>query len=398
MFMPLLNRTHRFTLFRADETPQWQKILAALLVVCASVLASMVIVPAAQAERIKDLANIQGVRSNQLIGYGLVVGLDGTGDQTTQTPFTLQSTLNMLQSLGVTLPPGTYSQIQLKNVAAVIVTANLPPFAQIGQNLDVTVSAMGNAKTLRGGTLLLTPLKGADGQVYAMSQGNVVIGGASASANGSSATINQLNAGRISAGATVERTIPSNLLGMEMVSLELRHSDFSTASIVTSAINKRFGKPIAFAQDSRVIQIDPNTVENGNRVQFLAALESIDVIPAKGEAKVILNARTGSIVLNQTVELENCAVAHGNLTVVISTTPVISQPSAFSNTGRTVESAVSQVSLNQDPGNVIQLAGGASLSDVVRGLNAVGATPQDLVAILQAIKAAGSLRAELEII
>ena len=396
--MLLPNKTQSFSLFRADKAPQWLKSLMVLLVLCIGVLSSMIIVPAAHAERIKDLANIQGVRSNQLIGYGLVVGLDGTGDQTTQTPFTLQSTLNMLQSLGVTLPPGTYSQIQLKNVAAVIVTANLPPFAQIGQNLDVTVSAMGNAKTLRGGTLLLTPLKGADGQVYAMSQGNVVIGGASASANGSSATINQLNAGRISAGATVERTIPSNLLGMEMVSLELRHSDFSTASIVTSAINKRFGKPIAFAQDSRVIQIDPNTVENGNRVQFLAALESIDVIPAKGEAKVILNARTGSIVLNQTVELENCAVAHGNLTVVISTTPVISQPSAFSNTGNTVEAKVSQVSLNQDPGNVIQLAGGASLSDVVRGLNAVGATPQDLVAILQAIKAAGSLRAELEII
>jgi flagellar P-ring protein precursor FlgI len=396
--MLLLTKIHRFSLFRADKTPQWQKSLAVLLVVCAGILASSFIAPTAHAERIKDLANIAGVRSNQLIGYGLVVGLDGTGDQTTQTPFTLQTTLNMLQSLGVTLPPGTYSQIQLKNVAAVIVTANLPPFAQIGQNLDVTVSAMGNAKTLRGGTLLLTPLKGADGQVYAMSQGNVVIGGASASANGSSATINQLNAGRISAGATVERSIPNNLLGMELVNLELRSSDFSTASIVTAAINKRLGKPIAFAQDSRVIQIDPNSVENGNRVQFLAALESIDVIPAKGEAKVILNARTGSIVLNQTVELENCAVAHGNLTVVISTTPVISQPGAFSNTGRTVESAVSQVSLNQDPGIVIQLAGGASLSDVVRGLNAVGATPQDLVAILQAIKAAGSLRAELEII
>jgi flagellar P-ring protein precursor FlgI len=350
------------------------------------------------ADRIKDFSDIAGQRSNQLVGYGLVVGLDGTGDQTTQTPFTLQTTLNMLQSLGVTLPPGTYSQIQLKNVAAVIVTANLPPFAQIGQNLDVTVSAMGNAKTLRGGTLLLTPLKGADGQVYAMSQGNVVIGGASASASGSSATINQLNAGRISSGATVERVIPNNLLGMELVNLELRSSDFSTASIVTAAINKRFGKPIAIAQDSRVIQIDPNLVDNGNRVQFLAALESIDVIPAKGEAKVILNARTGSIVLNQTVELENCAVAHGNLTVVISTTPVISQPGAFANRGDTVEAAVSQVSLNQEPGNVIQIAGGASLSDVVRGLNAVGATPQDLVAILQAIKAAGSLRAELEII
>jgi flagellar P-ring protein FlgI len=396
--MLLLTRTHRFSLFRADKSPQWIGFVARFLLICAAILGGLMFTQTAYAERLKDLANIQGVRSNQLIGYGLVVGLDGTGDQTTQTPFTLQTTLNMLQSLGVTLPPNTYSQIQLKNVAAVIVTASLPPFAQIGQNLDVTVSAMGNAKTLRGGTLLLTPLKGADGQVYAMSQGNVVIGGASASANGSSATINQLNAGRISAGATVERTIPSNLLGMEMVSLELRHSDFSTASIVTAAINKRFGKPIAFALDSRVIQIDPNTVENGNRVQFLAALESIDVIPAKGEAKVILNARTGSIVLNQTVELENCAVAHGNLTVVISTTPVISQPSAFSNTGNTVEAKVSQVSLNQDPGNVIQLAGGASLSDVVRGLNAVGATPQDLVAILQAIKAAGSLRAELEII
>jgi flagellar P-ring protein precursor FlgI len=396
--MLLLNRTPRFSLFRADKTSQWQKSLVVLFVCFAGILASSLIAPNVHAERIKDLANIQGVRSNQLIGYGLVVGLDGTGDQTTQTPFTLQTTLNMLQSLGVTLPPGTYSQIQLKNVAAVIVTANLPPFAQIGQNLDVTVSAMGNAKTLRGGTLLLTPLKGADGQVYAMSQGNVVIGGASASANGSSATINQLNAGRISSGATVEKVIPNNLLGMELVNLELRSSDFSTASIVTTAINKRFGKPIAFAQDSRVIQIDPNLVDNGNRVQFLAALESIDVIPAKGEAKVILNARTGSIVLNQTVELENCAVAHGNLTVVISTTPVISQPGAFANRGDTVEAAVSQVSLNQEPGNVIQIAGGASLSDVVRGLNAVGATPQDLVAILQAIKAAGSLRAELEII
>jgi flagellar P-ring protein precursor FlgI len=396
--MLILTRTHRFSLFRADKTPQWLKLLMRFLLICTAILGGLMFTQTAHAERLKDLANIQGVRSNQLIGYGLVVGLDGTGDQTTQTPFTLQTTLNMLQSLGVTLPPNTYSQIQLKNVAAVIVTASLPPFAQIGQNLDVTVSAMGNAKTLRGGTLLLTPLKGADGQVYAMSQGNIVIGGASASASGSSATINQLNAGRISAGATVEKTIPSNLLGMEMVSLQLRNADFSTASIVTAAINKRFGKPIAFAQDSRVIQIDPNTVENGNRVQFLAALESIDVIPAKGEAKVILNARTGSIVLNQTVELENCAVAHGNLTVVISTTPVISQPSAFSNTGNTVEAKVSQVSLNQEPGNVIQLAGGASLSDVVRGLNAVGATPQDLVAILQAIKAAGALRAELEII
>ncbi|QWD48435.1 flagellar basal body P-ring protein FlgI [Polynucleobacter paneuropaeus] len=374
---------------------QLQRLLPAF--VLALGLSCTVLSPIAQAERLKDLADFQGVRNNQLIGYGLVVGLDGTGDQTTQTPFTLQSTLTMLQSLGIILPPGSFTQIQLKNVAAVIVTANLPPFAQVGQSLDVTVSAMGNAKTLRGGTLLMSPLKGADGVVYAMAQGNVVIGGASASANGSSATVNQLNAGRISAGATVERVVPYDLAQNAFINLQLKTSDFSNASMISAAINKKFNKTIAFAQDSRVINVRATDAEQGDRVKFLAALESIDVTPAKGVAKVILNARTGSIVLNQSVQLEECAVAHGNLTVVISTTPVVSQPNAFAS-GRTVETAVSQVSLNQAPGNVIQLAPGASLSDVVRGLNAVGATPQDLVAILQAIKAAGSLHAELEII
>lgn len=366
--------------------------LAALLMFGCLVFTSSV-----QAERIKDLVNLQGMRGNQLIGYGLVVGLDGTGDQTTQTPFTIQTTLSMLQSLGITLPPGTFTQIQLKNVAAVIVTTTLPPFAQIGQNLDVTVSAMGNAKTLRGGTLLMSPLKGADGQIYAMAQGNIVIGGASASANGSSATINQLNAGRISAGATVERIVPFELAQTNFVNLELKNSDFSNANTIASAINKKFGKNIALAMDARVINIKSSEVEQGDRVRFLSELENIDVTTAKGIAKVILNARTGSIVLNQAVRLEECAVAHGNLTVVISTTPVISQPNAFA-AGRTVESAVSQVSLNQAPGSVIQLATGASLTEVVRALNAIGATPQDLVAIIQAIKAAGSLHAEIEII
>jgi len=360
-------------------------------------LACLLFTSSVQAERIKDLVNLQGMRGNQLIGYGLVVGLDGTGDQTTQTPFTIQTTLSMLQSLGITLPPGTFTQIQLKNVAAVIVTTTLPPFAQIGQNLDVTVSAMGNAKTLRGGTLLMSPLKGADGQIYAMAQGNIVIGGASASANGSSATINQLNAGRISAGATVERLVPYELAQTNFVNLELKSSDFTNANTIAMAINKRFGKNIALAMDARVINIKSTEVEQGDRVKFLSELENIDVTPSKGIAKVILNARTGSIVLNQAVRLEECAVAHGNLTVVISTTPVISQPNAFAS-GRTVETAVSQVSLNQAPGSVIQLATGASLTEVVRALNAIGATPQDLVAIIQAIKAAGSLHAEIEII
>jgi flagellar P-ring protein precursor FlgI len=366
--------------------------LAAGYLLCCLVLAAP-----AQAERIKDLVNLQGMRGNQLIGYGLVVGLDGTGDQTTQTPFTIQTTLSMLQSLGITLPPGTFTQIQLKNVAAVIVTTTLPPFAQIGQNLDVTVSAMGNAKTLRGGTLLMSPLKGADGQIYAMAQGNIVIGGATASANGSSATINQLNAGRISAGATVERIVPFELAQSNFINLELKNSDFSNANNIAQAINKKFGKNIALAMDARVINIKSTEVEQGDRVKFLSELENINVTPTKGIAKVILNARTGSIVLNQAVRLEECAVAHGNLTVVISTTPVISQPNAFA-AGRTVETAVSQVSLNQEPGSVIQLAAGASLTEVVRALNAIGATPQDLVAIIQAIKAAGSLHAEIEII
>jgi flagellar P-ring protein precursor FlgI len=350
----------------------------------------------ASAERLKDLATIQGVRSNQLLGYGLIVGLDGTGDQTTQTPFTLQTTISMLQQMGVTLPPGTNTQMQLKNVAAVMVTASLPAFAQAGQTLDVTVSSMANAKSLRGGTLLMTPLKGADGQVYAMAQGNLLVAGAGASANGSSTQVNQLSVGRISAGATVEKTIPTNIYQIPVISLELKETDFSTANLVAETINRHFGKELATALDGRVIQVQPLN-ESGNRIAFLADLESISVSPSKGIAKVILNARTGSIVLNQAVTLESCAVAHGNLSVVINTTPLVSQPNAFSN-GRTVESKVSQITINAEPGNVITLGAGAALSDVVRALNAIGATPQDLLAILQAIKAAGSLKADLEII
>jgi len=345
------------------------------------------------AERLKDMATIQGVRNNQLVGYGLVVGLDGTGDQTTQTPFTVQSIISMLQQMGVSLPAGT--SLQLKNVASVMVTSSLPAFAQTGQPLDVTVSSMGNAKSLRGGTLLMTPLKGADGQVYAMAQGNLVVGGVGASANGSSTQINHLGVGRISSGATVERTLPSNLNQLGTINLELKESDFSTASLVADAINKRFGKNIAIPQDARVITVQPTLDQN--RVAFLADLESINVTPAKGFAKIILNARTGSVVMNQAVTLENCAVSHGNLSVVINTAPVISQPGALSN-GTTVATQRSQIEITKEPGNVLQLDNGASLADVVKALNSIGATPQDLLAILQAMKAAGSLRAELEVI
>ncbi|MEO8599969.1 MAG: flagellar basal body P-ring protein FlgI [bacterium] len=350
--------------------------------------------PIAHAERLKDLASIQGVRQNQLIGYGLVVGLDGSGDQTTQTPFTVQSVVSMLQQLGVNLPPGT--NLQLKNVAAVVVTSSLPAFAQPGQTLDITVSSMGNAKSLRGGTLLMTPLKGADNQIYAMAQGNIVVGGVGASANGSKAQVNHLSVGRISAGATVERAVASSLGEGNVIHLELNNTDFSTASRVVSAVNQHFGAGTAAAMDGRVIRI--HTPETSDaRVSFLGALESLDVNPARMSAKVILNARTGSIVMNQSVTLESCAVAHGNLSVIIKSAPVISQPAPLSS-GLTVVAGVSQIEINKEPGQVLMLKAGVSLVEVVRALNAIGATPQDLVAILQAMKVAGSLRAELEII
>ena len=362
---------------------------ATVLALCACLLPAT-----SQAERIKDLASIQGVRSNQLIGYGLVVGLDGTGDQTTQTPFTVQSIISMLQGMGVNLPAGI--NLQLRNVAAVMVTSSLPPFAQPGQTLDVTVSSMGNAKSLRGGTLLMTPLKGADGQIYAMAQGNLLVGGVGASANGTQAQINHLSVGRISAGATVERALPNAIAGADVINIELNESDFGTASRVVDAINMRFGTGTAVAQDARVIRVR-SPLDATARVAFLGSLQAIDLEPAPTVAKVILNARTGSVVMNQNVRLENCAVAHGNLSVVISTMPVISQPGPFSD-GRTVATQTSQIEINKEPGKVLQLEGGASLADVIKGLNSIGATPQDLLAILQAMKAAGSLRAELEII
>ena len=357
-------------------------------------LAALALSSAAQAERIKDIAAIQGVRVNQLVGYGLVVGLDGTGDQTTQTPFTTQSITNMLMQMGVNLPPGT--NMQLKNVAAVMVTADLPPFAQAGQAIDITVSSMGNAKSLRGGTLVMTPLKGADGQVYAMAQGNLVVSGAGASASGSKVQINHLSVGRIPSGATVERSVATVLGASGTINLELMQSDFTTASRVVDAVNARFGKDTARALNGRVIQVR-TPVGDDARVTFLGAIESLDVNPAQAMAKVIINARTGSVVMNQAVMLDPSAVSHGNLSVIINTQPVISQPAPFSK-GETVVTSQSQIEIRQQPGEVMLVKGSASLADVVKALNSIGATPQDLLAILQALKASGALRAELEVI
>jgi len=347
----------------------------------------------AQAERIKDLATIAGVRSNQLIGYGLVVGLDGTGDQTTQSPFTLQAMNSMLNSMGIALPAG--ASVQLKNTAAVIVTATLPPFARPGQALDLTVSSLGNAKSLRGGTLLMTPLKGADGQVYAVAQGNVLIVGASASAPGAKVAVNQQASGRIPNGATVERAV-AQTIDEEFLQVELTRSDFALMQRVAEAVNKRFGERTATPVDARALQVrvpqDPL-----KRVAFLSELEEIQVRRSQESPKVIVNSRTGSVVINQGVQLGACAIAHGSLTIKVSRTPIVSQPPPLSG-GQTVVTTTDKVEIDQAGGQLMQVADSASLDQVVRALNMMGANPQDLIAILQAMKSAGALNAEIEVI
>ncbi len=349
---------------------------------------------ASHAARLKELATVQGVRPNQLVGYGLIVGLDGTGDQTTQAPFTSQSLTAMLQQLGVTIPAGT--NMQLKNVAAVMVTASLPPFAQPGQTIDVTVSSLGNAKSLRGGTLVATPLRGADGQIYALAQGQLLVGGAGASAGGSKVQVNHLSAGRIPEGATVERSVPTPLAQGEFLQLDLKSSDYSTARDVVKAINERFGSGTAQAQDGRVVRVRMPATPDA-RVAFMADIEDLPIQQGIPAAKIIFNPRTGSIVMNQAVTLSPCAVAHGNLSVTISSTPQVSQPGPLSG-GQTVVTERTDIQMKQGPGHLMALPASAKLADVVKALNSLGATSADLLAILQAIKAAGALNAELEVI
>jgi flagellar P-ring protein precursor FlgI len=347
----------------------------------------------AQAERIKDIATIAGVRNNQLIGYGIVVGLDGSGDQTTQTPFTIQSIISMLSNLGVTLPPGT--NLQLKNVAAVMVTATLPPFARTGQQIDITVSSMGNAKSLRGGTLVLTPLKGADGGIYAMAQGNVLVSGAGASAGGSRAVVNHLSVGRIAGGATVEREVPMLLGQGEYVYFDLNSTDFGTMQKLVEAIN-RVAPGSASAADGRQVRVK-SPVNANERVAFVGRIENLEVTPMQMAAKVIVNGRTGSVVMNQAVMLENCAIAHGNLSVTVTAENSVSQPNPLSG-GQTAGTTNAQIDIKQESGGLVNLRSAANLADVVKALNAIGANPQDLIAILQAMKSSGALRAELEVI
>ncbi|ABU77516.1 flagellar basal body P-ring protein FlgI [Cronobacter sakazakii] len=349
----------------------------------------------AQADRIRDLTTVQGVRENSLIGYGLVVGLDGTGDQTTQTPFTTQSLNNMLSQLGITVPAGT--NMQLKNVAAVMVTASYPAFARQGQAIDVVVSSMGNAKSLRGGTLLMTPLKGVDNQVYALAQGNILIGGAGASAGGSSVQVNQLNGGRITNGAVIERELPTQFGSGNTINLQLNNDDFTLAQQIADTINRARGYGSAVPLDARTVQVRAPT-GGSSQVQLLAGIQNLEVNVAVQDAKVIINSRTGSVVMNREVALDSCAVAQGNLSVTVNQQANVSQPNTPFGGGQTVVTPQTQIDMRQSGGALQRVTSSANLNSVVRALNALGATPMDLMSILQSMQSAGCLRAKLEII
>ncbi|HDC4681408.1 TPA: flagellar basal body P-ring protein FlgI [Enterobacter cloacae] len=346
------------------------------------------------AERIRDLATVQGVRSNSLMGYGLIVGLDGTGDQTMQAPFTGQSLNNMLSQLGITVPPGT--NMQLKNIAAVMVTAELPPFARPGDKLDIVVSSVGNAKSLRGGTLLMTPLKGADNQIYAIAQGNILISGAGAQAGDSRVQVNQLNGGRISGGATVEREVPNDFATQSIVRLQLNETDFSLAQQISDAINQRYSGGAALPEDARTVRLFAPP-DGPSRVRFLADIQDIPLRVNVQDAKVIVNSRTGSVVMNRHVSLDACAVAHGSLTVEVMQNNIISQPDTPFGGGETVVVPQTDISVRDSGGSLQHVRSSTDLNAVIRALNSLGATPNELMSVLQAMKSAGCLRAKLEV-
>ena len=381
--------TSRFK-FRKPDADRLLRAVVVIGLLCAS---AAVWWPA-HAARVKELGSVQGVRPNQLTGFGLVFGLDGTGDQATQAPYTPQALAAFLQQNGITLPPGTSTQP--RNLASVVVTAELPAFAQPGQRIDINVSSAGNAKSLRGGLLVATALRGADGQVYAMAQGSLVVGGAGASAGGSKVQINHLASGRVPDGATVERAVPTAFSHNGMLQYNLAANDFATARAVARAINSAMGSGTAQAVDGRVVQVRM-PAQSTDHVGFMADIENLEVVTQKPAARVVLNARTGSVVMNEAVTLGSCAVAHGALTVTVNATPVVSQPNAL-GAGRTVQAEQVDIAITQAGGALMHLPAGAKLADVVRALNMLGATPADLQALLQAMKTAGALNAELEVI
>ena len=348
-----------------------------------------------QAERVKDLASVAGVRTNQLVGYGLVVGLNGTGDQTSQAPFTIQSIKNMLAQFGVTVPPD--SNPQLKNVAAVTVHAELPPFAKPGQTIDVSVSSIGNAGSLRGGTLLLAPLRGADGEVYAMAQGSLIVSGFGVSGrDGSRIAVNVPSGGRIPGGATVEREVPSSFATAPVITLNLNSPDFTTATRLAEGINRMLGAGTANAVDAVSVQVAA-PVDASQRIAYVSALEQLEVQPGEAPARVIVNSRTGTVVIGSNVRVLPAAVSHGSLSVTITERTDVSQPNAFGR-GNTVEVPRSEIEVKQPEGRMFKFEAGVNLDAIVDAVNRVGAAPGDLVAILEALKQAGALRAELIVI
>lgn len=358
-------------------------------------IAMALLMAPAHAERLKDLVTIQGVRSNQLIGYGLVVGLDGTGDRTTQTPFTSQSLATMLRQLGVAMPAGLNPQ--LKNVAAVAVHADLPAFSKPGQTLDVTVSSIGNSGSLRGGSLLMTPLKGVDGQIYAVAQGSLVVGGLGVEGrDGSRVSINVPSNGRIPNGATVERQVANGLANANELILNLNQGDFGTARRIVQSINNMLGDGLAHAKDAVSVAVRaPTSLDQ--KVAFISVIEEIEVTPADAAAKVVVNARTGTIVIGKHVRVMPAAVTHGSLSVTIKENTGVSQPNAFAQ-GETVAAPNSEITVEQGDSRMFLLESGVNLDTLVRAVNQVGAAPGDLVAILEALKQAGALRAQLVVI
>jgi len=370
--------------------PGMQLFVSALVV-----LLILLSAPTVEAERIKDLASIEGVRDNQLLGYGLVVGLNGTGDKVSSSPFVEQSLKSLLTQLGIVVPPGI--DINPKNVAAVVVHANLPPFTKPGQKIDVTVSSIGDSKSLRGGSLLMTPLKGIDGKVYAIGQGNLVVGGLTAEGlDGSSITVNLPSVGRIPNGATIEREVPSPFSNMPFLTFNLNQGDFTTAQNIAKVINDYIGEGTAKPIDSTSIRVNaPKDVSQ--RVSFISILENLQVDPGESAAKVIVNSRTGTVVINNTVRVSPAAVSHGSLTVTISEAMAVSQPGALSG-GDTAIVPQSQVEVGEENNHMFLFSPGVNLNEVVRAVNQVGAAPSDLVAILEALKQAGALKAELLVI
>ncbi len=374
--------------------PTVSKLLLTACIVMLVLLAGVTNI--AKADRLKDLVSISGIRSNQLVGYGLVVGLDGTGDSTNQTVFTIQSLKSMLRRYGITLPPNVNPR--LDNIAAVSVHAVLPPFSKIGQKIDITVSSLGNADSLRGGSLLMTPLKGADGQTYAIAQGNLVVGGFGAKGNdGSRVVVNVPSAGRIPNGASVEKLVNTGFAEGDTITLNLHSADFTTANRISGAINRLVGQGTARPVDA--ISINVNAPKDAaQRVAFVSFLEEINVEPADAPARIIVNARTGTIVVGDHVRVMPFAVTHGSLTVAITESQDVSQPAAFARRGRTVVTDATDISIEQEQARMLMFDSGVTLRDLVRAVNEVGAAPGDLMAILEALKQSGALRAELIVI